>query len=133
MTNDVRVGQLLKALDSFKDWSNYLLVTTVAALGWVSTKDAGELAGHWKLPRIWAFALSVVFGIFTLALVPHIAEQLTSGDSSIYAVRASFHLFIFFGEDKPWVSLTWVCFPQHILFLAGIILYAVGSSPGHTT
>ena len=33
-----RLDQKLKALDAFKDWSNYLLVTTVAALGWTSTK-----------------------------------------------------------------------------------------------
>ena len=25
-----------KALEHFKDWSNYLLVTTVAALGWAN-------------------------------------------------------------------------------------------------
>lgn len=30
--------QLLTALDAFKDRSNYLLVTTVAALGWASTQ-----------------------------------------------------------------------------------------------
>jgi hypothetical protein len=32
--------QKLKALDAFKDWSNYLLITTVAALGWTASKDA---------------------------------------------------------------------------------------------
>jgi hypothetical protein len=34
------LGQKLKALDAFKDWTNYLLVTTVAALGWAARKDA---------------------------------------------------------------------------------------------
>jgi hypothetical protein len=28
-----------KALEYLKDWSNYLLVTTVAALGWVATVE----------------------------------------------------------------------------------------------
>ena len=35
---DPKVTQLLGALGFFKDWTNYLLVTTVAALGWIATK-----------------------------------------------------------------------------------------------
>ena len=29
----------LKALEFFKDWTNYLLVTTVAAVGWLGVKE----------------------------------------------------------------------------------------------
>ena len=37
MSLDANIEQQLKALEFFKDWSNYLLVTTVAALGWVAS------------------------------------------------------------------------------------------------
>jgi hypothetical protein len=32
------VKQLTSALGFFKDWTNYLVVTTVAALGWVTAQ-----------------------------------------------------------------------------------------------
>jgi hypothetical protein len=34
-----------KALEFFKDWSNYLLVTTVAALGWVASGKDFPISG----------------------------------------------------------------------------------------
>ena len=55
---DANMEQHLKALDSFKDWSNYLLVTTVAALGWTAGKDAGHFCLPWmKSAAILFFAL----------------------------------------------------------------------------
>jgi len=59
--------QHVKSLDSFKDFSNYLLVTTVAALGWVAS-DSRVVES--PTIEVWCFALSIVFGIFTLALIP---------------------------------------------------------------
>jgi hypothetical protein len=44
------VEQKLKALDAFKDWSNYLLVTTVAALGWTAGKDAATFCAAYIKP-----------------------------------------------------------------------------------
>jgi hypothetical protein len=117
------VEQKLKALDSFKDWSNYLLVTTVAALGWAAEKDAGTFCTPWmKQGAVVLFALSVVFAILTLALIPHVAEDIKLTDEgcpSIYQV---------YWED--WfvrLRLTRLCFPQHIFFLLGILLYASGA------
>lgn len=112
--------QKLKALECFKDWTNYLLVTTVAALGWTSAKEGAILS--FPLLRsvcIWSFALSVVFGIFTLALIPHVGEDLGESDKSIYRVTWR-------GYRVP-LRLGHLCMPQHLLFLTGILLYAWGT------
>ncbi|HVI10663.1 MAG TPA: hypothetical protein VND65_20405 [Candidatus Binatia bacterium] len=127
MTNDA-LEQRLKALDSFKDWSNYLLITTVAALGWTTGKDAAAFCTPcMKTLAILTFALSIVFAILVLALIPHVAEGLRAQTAphepplpSIYEVRW-----------KHWLvnaRLTSFCLPQHVLFLVGIVLYAVGST-----
>jgi hypothetical protein len=77
--------QKLKALEFFKDWSNYLLVTTVAAVGWVTSKDV--LIQPWAKPLcVWAFAVSVVFAILTLAIIPRVAEKLRDDMTSMYDV-----------------------------------------------
>ena|SRR5438132_1377604 len=119
-----RLDQKLKALDSFKDWSNYLLVTTVAALGWTSTKAVLSSSPRLKSLAIASFALSIVFAILTLALVPHVGEDITSEDLSIYQVYWS-----------GWgvrLRLTRLCLPQHLFFLSGILLYAAGTGfPRH--
>ncbi len=116
-----QMEQNLTALEFFKDWSNYLLVTTVAALGWSSTHYTPSFL---KLACIWCFAASIIFGIITLSLIPLVAEQLQQDTKSIYNVKASFHPFWRWG--KCGVYLKAVCFPQHVLFLAGIILYVLG-------
>jgi len=124
------VEQKLKALDFFKDWTNYLLVTTVAALGWTSAKDAATFSATWlRAACILTFAISIVFAIFTLALIPHIGEDLAESDSSIYEVKWKW---------KGWkwckwkwlrrpLRLTHLCFWQHLFFLAGIVIYACGT------
>lgn len=108
-----------KALEFFKDWSNALLVTTVAATGWVVQYGGGLT--HWmKAASIGSLALAVMFGIFTLALIPLVQEQ-RKPDQSIYDVQAKF-------RGWPYrCKLKQVCFWQHILFLAGIGLYAAGA------
>ncbi len=69
------------------------------------------------------FALSTVFAILTLALIPHVAELIKEDAQgnlpSIYQVRW-----------EGWgvkVRLTNLCLPQHGLFLLGILLYGVGA------
>lgn len=112
-----------KSLEFFKDWSNYLLITTVAALGWVTTGVAIFWSPLTKLLCIWSFALSIVFAIFTLALIPLVEEQRKAANESIYKVRAKCWIC---GRNGP--KLTWACLPQHILFIAGVLLYAIGTS-----
>lgn len=123
---DPELEQKLKALDAFKDWTNYLLVTTVAALGWTAGKDPTTFTTPcMRTFAVLAFAISIVFAILALALVPHVAEDLqkSAGGTtypSIYRVH----------WEHWWVKvrLTNLCLPQHVLFLVGIILYAVGTT-----
>jgi hypothetical protein len=125
LTAKEKLDQKLKALDAFKDWSNYLLITTVAALGWTVEKDAQPFCNSWmKSGAVLLFALSTVFAILTLALIPHVAELIKenkAGDfPSIYGVY----------WEGWWVRLrlTYLCLPQHVLFLLGILLYAAGAT-----
>ena len=111
--------QKLKALEFFKDWSNYLLVTTIAALGWVSAKDASVHSSA----VVWFFALSSVFGIFTLALIPIIANQIDDNVDSFYEVEAKFKLFWMWGDEWS-LTIKKVCWPQHVFFLLGVLVYA---------
>ncbi len=120
--------QHLKSLDSFKDWSNYLLVTTVAALGWVASDS--RVVEH-PTVEIWCFALSAVFGIFTLALIPIVAGQITDATTSFYDVAARYRLLWLWGRERH-LRIKAVCWPQHVLFLVGILAFAVHATcPRH--
>jgi hypothetical protein len=129
---DAQVTQLLAGLGFFKDWTNYLLVTTVAALGWVATKPVLVVSPQLLKGTIACFCLSIIAAIFTLALIPIVSELCRSGTKSIYDVVAPF-------QPIPMVELTlefklkWVCWPQHVFFLAGIILFSLGSYRGVTS
>ena len=110
------------ALEAFSKWSNYLLVTTVAAVGWISS---GHIKFHNEFSQslsLWCLGVSVIFGIFTLALVPLISEQAQKNDTSIYSVRVRFSVF----RIPCHAYLTQACRPQHVLFIAGIIAYCWG-------
>lgn len=123
---DPHIEQLLQALDFFKDWSNFLLVTTVAALGWVATKDRphiSTLAVRWT---VFCFGSSVVCAILTLALIPIVAEGITKVTTSFYDVPARFTLLWLWGPEWEF-KLKYVCWPQHVLFLAGIIIVTASS------
>jgi hypothetical protein len=63
------------ALEAFSKWSNYLLVTTVAAVGWISSGHIKFRNAFLQSLILWCLGVSVIFGIFTLALVPLISEQ----------------------------------------------------------
>src|SRR5215475_4938699 len=122
---DPHIEQILKALDMFKDWSNYLLVTTVAALGWVATTNRPNISPKALRWTIGALGASTVFGIFTLALIPLVAEGVTTDTPSFYDVVGRFNLLWMLPPRVP-LTLKWVCWPQHILFLVGIVVFTVG-------
>ena len=122
--NQSDVQQLIASLGFFKDWTNYLLVTTVAALGWIATKPL-ILDGRALRWTIAFFGLSIVFAILTLALIPLVGERLVAG-SSIYDIKARFTVFWLWGPEAE-AKIKWVCWPQHVFFLAGIIVFSVGS------
>ena len=123
----VKTG-VLEALSAFKDWSNYLLVTTVAAAGWVGSDKVTFEHGALRNPTLWCFGVSIVFGIFTLAIVPLLEQQLEDRDESIYNRRVKFSLF----AAPLTVYLTMACRPQHIAFIAGIILFCAGMTKDAT-
>ena len=111
--------QKTAAIASFKDWTNYLLVTTVAALGWVSTQPSDLLA---KICS-GCLALSIIAGIFTLAMVPLVTERLRDDPKSIYEVEGKFTLWPKGGCEYS-MRLKPFCWPQHVVLLVGIVLYA---------
>ena len=116
--------QLLESLGFFKDWTNYLLVTTVAALGWVSTNK--PIAPGIYLQLTIAFlCVSIIFAISTLALVPIVGERIEDNES-IYQVEAPFRLFWTKGNIHH-AKLKHFCWPQHISFLAAIITFSSAS------
>jgi hypothetical protein len=118
------LDQLVSSLGFFKDWTNYLLVTTVAALGWIATKDV-VLKGSALRWTIALLCLSIVFAILTLALIPIVGQELRAG-GSIYDSEASFKLLWLWGPEIS-ARLKWFCWPQHIFFLTAIITFSVGS------
>jgi len=120
-----RIEQKLKALEAFKDWSNYLLVATVAALGWTAKENANGFHTEWmKSGAIVLFALSVVFAILTLALIPHVAEQI---EDDTWEKHKSIYEVCWPGW---WVGMRLTCLylPQHVLFLLGILMYGAGTA-----
>lgn len=114
-----------EALRHFKDWSSYLLVTTVAALGWAATSRFAAAPGL-RVVCIWSLALSVVFGVLTLASIPLVAEQ-AKGEESIYTVSARFSVRPFSRRPAS-LRLKQTCVPQYVLFLIGIVTYAIGAA-----
>ena len=134
--------QQLTALGYFKDWTNALLVATTAALGWATTQVHFRNTA-WRVGTLSALTLSIVFGIVTLALIPIIAGQLRTekasspgkvrlvadrpsdayfGDhpASFYDVRPRFRSFG--ASSSLWsTSLKTFCWPQHVLFLLGVV------------
>lgn len=127
--NEAQREFALAAIDHFETWSNVLLVATTGALGWVSTSKDIRIKPSAYYSSVYLFALSIMFGIFTLALIPLVTEgflaQFAKLESppSFYNVEAEFNL--------PWsgqtrMKIKCVCFPQHYLFLAGILVYSLG-------
>jgi hypothetical protein len=106
----------------------------VAAVGWLATKDALPLASHFRSSCLATLGLSAIFGIFTLARIPLVQEQKTDHPAvkSVYRVPVEFWFWGLVSwflprRYKRGMFLTWVCFPQHVLFIAGVALYVIGA------
>ena len=73
--------------------------------------------------------------ILTLALIPLVSENCRSGTKYIYDVEVqcepipgvTLKRWRIPGVTLKRCKLKWVCWPQHVFFLAGIILFSVGS------
>ncbi|MEV5719353.1 hypothetical protein AB0L41_36170 [Amycolatopsis mediterranei] len=116
----------IAALEAFERWSNYLLVATVAAIGWVASKNVVFRYAVMQSLTLWLLGVSIIFGVLTLALVPLIAQAMRDKDStskpSVYSIQVSFKIFRISGH----VYLTQACRPQHVAFMLGIICYCFG-------
>jgi hypothetical protein len=124
-THKEHIDHLLKAVEYFKDSSNFLLMLSVVALGWV-VEHSGSVPESLKDVIVLCMGLSVVFGLFTMGLLPLVAETLTGTTQSIYDVRGEFRAFVVGGAHHS-LPLKAVCWPQQVLFITGIMLYAVGN------
>ena len=117
----------MDALDHVRHWSSYLLVTAVASLGWAATSPRVILPeGALKVICIWSLALSVVFGVATLALIPLVAEQ-GKADDSVYTATARVSVSPFSRRPVS-LYLKQVCLPQQVLFVIGILAYAISAA-----
>lgn len=124
-THKEHIDHLLKAVEYFNNSNNYLIVISVLALWWVVEHPGAVPAGvqDWV---VLCMGVSVVFGLFTMGLLPSVAETLTGTTDSIYDVRGQFRTFVVVGARHS-LPLKAVCWPQQVLFIAGILLYAVGN------
>ena len=117
----------IEALKLFKDWSNYLLVTTVAAIGWVSTRlDKGQL-GLLQL-SLWLLAASAILGVLTLAVIPLIAESLNLDEQKVPTSIHETEVTSYVLNRKLRIYLPQFCRPQHVTFILGVAFYAAAES-----
>ena len=124
-TQKEHIDHLLKAVEFFKDSSNFLLLISVVALGWV-VEHPGGINESLNDTVVLCMGLSVVFGLFTMGLIPLVAETLTGTTSSIYDVRGEFRTFVLGGRHHS-LPLKAVCWPQQVFFIAGILVYVIGN------
>ncbi len=118
MTEDeVKLARLNQALSDFGAWSNYMVITTTAAVAW-GAHDGGNRFMKFGITML---AASTVLGILTLSLVPLVRQSLTPDKSSIYQVSVSWSRFGCGGTAKLETFCVW----QHVLFAVGLLLYSI--------
>jgi hypothetical protein len=108
-----------KALEFINSASTYVLIATIVLAAWVSS-GVEFSSGGLRITSMACLALSAVFGIATLALIPLVQETRRPGQSN-FDVEAR---FILFGQRSS--RLKSVLLPQYMLLLAGLILYVIG-------
>jgi hypothetical protein len=109
-----------KALEFVNSASSYVLLATIALLGWVASGVEFSNDGL-RVASMACLTLSVVSGVATLALIPLVQEARRPGQSN-FEVEARFMLFGLRGARLKTALL-----PQYLFLLAGLILYVVGS------
>lgn len=123
-THKEHIDHLLKAVEYFNNSNNYLIMISVVALGWV-VEHPDAVHESLKNAVVLCMGLSTVFGLFTMGLLPLVAETLTGTTTSIYDVKGEFRTFVLGGREHS-LPLKAVCWPQQVLFITGVLIYAVG-------
>jgi hypothetical protein len=102
-----------------------MLVTTVVALGWIAKDESMDIPPCARNLVIGLFGGSIAFAIFTLALVPLVVENIgiQPPTNSIYDIKPKFKLIWMRPRPEIGLRLKTVCWPQHVLFLAGIAVF----------
>ena len=108
-----------KALEFVSGANNYVLLATLALLAWVASGVEFSTEAL-RLAAMACLSVSAAFGVATLALIPLVQEARRPGQSN-FDVEVQFSLF---GRRRS--RLKAVLLPQHLLLIAGVILYAVG-------
>ena len=85
------------------------------------------LKGSLRKWCVWCLGLSILFAILTLAVIPHVAEAIRAESTSIYEVYPNVSPIPFFGFQIS-VCLWYFCWLQHLLFLAGVLIYTFAAS-----
>jgi hypothetical protein len=109
----------LKGLELLNTWTNVLIVTTTAAVGWLVEKSLVNLGTTLGKAVLACFCLSIVCGILAMCQIPGLAARVDDDTRSIYELRGDNYLFPFWRVSFP---VIWVLWPQHTLFIAGIVL-----------
>jgi len=117
--NGAPIDPSTKALEFVNQGCCYALLITVALLAWVASGVEFTNAGL-RIASMTCLTLSVAYGIATLALIPLVQEARRPGQSN-FEVEARYWLF-----GRRVSRLKSVLLPQHLLLLAGIVLYVVG-------
>ncbi len=111
------------ALEHFREWSNYLLIATVASIGWIGSGSRPLATLH--AVSLACLTCSLVMGILAISTLPHLTRDVRDDDESIYQTKTIVWIFPWQTGERRFVRLKWLCWPQHALFLAGVLLYSL--------
>jgi hypothetical protein len=117
--NGVPPDTQTKALEFVAHGCIFTLISTIALLAWV----ASGVDFSNEIPRVGAMlclALSVVYGVASLTIIPLVQEARRPGQSN-FEVDARYFLF-----GRRTLRLKSVLMPQYILLLLGIGFYVAG-------
>lgn len=112
--------KLLKGLEHFSTWTNVLIVTSTAGIGWI-LEQRSDVSGWPPLPSLWCLAASITFGVLTMCQIPAMTQSVSDDPATtIYDLPAYNYLL-------PWlrirIPIMYLCWPQHTLFIAGVVLF----------
>ncbi len=117
--NETTTDNPSRALEFISRANSYLLVVTIVLLAWVAS-GVEFSAESLRFASMACLTLSVIFGVLTLAFIPLVQEERRPGQSN-FDVEVRFWPF---GQRRS--RLKSVLLPQHVLLIAGLVLYIVG-------
>lgn len=116
-----QTDKLLKGLEHFNTWTQVLIGTAAAGIGWIAES---QRVGWTLTASQWCLGTSILFGVLTMCQVPAMAQNASDKVPSVYQLRGHNYLLPFerFRFRPPIIMLCW---PQHTLFIVAIVLYCI--------